>query len=294
MFTGSLVALVTPFAPDDTLDRAALSALIDWHVEAGTAGLVIAGTTGESPTLTSDEHAELIAASVEQAAGRIPIVAGTGSNSTAQTIALSQRCEAAGVDGFLLVAPYYNKPTQEGLYQHFSAIADATSKPVILYNVPGRTCSDIEPETVGRLSAHPRIVGIKDATGDLDRLAANLAAAPAPFLHLSGDDLTAREFLLRGGDGVISVTANIAPREMSELCRACRDGDAESAGRIDAGLEPLNHQMFVESNPIPVKWALHIMKKIGPGIRLPLTFLSAKYRQPLVENLIKAGIANDE
>ncbi|MEM7279553.1 MAG: 4-hydroxy-tetrahydrodipicolinate synthase [Pseudomonadota bacterium] len=293
MFAGSIVALATPFGPDDTVDQAALAALIDFHVDNGTAALVIAGTTGESATLATDEHVQLVERSVMLADGRIPIIAGTGSNSTAQTIALSLDCQRVGVDGFLLVAPYYNKPGQEGMYLHFSAIADAVDKPVILYNVPGRTCSDLLPETVGRLSQHERIVGIKDATGDLQRLKENQAAAVADFVHLSGDDFTALEFLKLGGHGFISVTANIAPQQSADLCDAVATGDFERAGKIDAELQKLHEQMFVESNPIPVKWALARMGLLSEAIRLPLTPLAVQNRKALESTLLEAKLVEN-
>ncbi len=290
MFTGSIVALATPFGPDDKVDYSALERLIDFHVSEGTDGLVIAGTTGESATLSKPEHVELVARSVSYVKGRVPVIAGTGSNSTAQTIDLSRDCERAGVDGFLLVAPYYNKPTQEGLYRHFSAIADSVGKPIILYNVPGRTCSDIAPETVGRLAAHERIIGIKDATGELSRLAENITAAPESFLHLSGDDFTALDFLKQGGHGVISVTANIAPKLMAQLCSHVAAGRFDEAERVDALLQPLNEVMFVESNPIPVKWALMRMGLISSGIRLPLTELSVAYTDRVERALCEANL----
>lgn len=288
MFSGSIVALATPFGPDGSVDQIALGKLVEFHVANGTAGLVIAGTTGESATLEKAEHADLIALAVELAGGRFPIIAGTGSNSTAQSVALTEACEKLGADGFLLVAPYYNKPTQEGLYLHFKAIADATYKPIILYNVPGRTCSDIAPATVGRLAAHERIVAIKDATGDMERLAENRAATPETFGHLSGDDFTALDFLLGGGSGVISVTANIAPRLMADLCAYAKAGDVDHARAVDARLQPLNQAMFVESNPIPVKYALNRMNMMSEQIRLPLTRLAEQYHEP-VDNALRGA-----
>lgn len=293
MFTGSIVALATPFGPDDQIDQVALAALIDFHVDNGTASLVIAGTTGESATLAKDEHVRLVELSVKLADRRIPIIAGTGSNSTSQTIALSLECQRVGADGFLLVAPYYNKPGQEGMFLHFSAIADAVDKPVLLYNVPGRTCSDVLPETVGRLSRHERIIGIKDATGDLQRLKENQAAAVDDFLHLSGDDFTALEFLQLGGHGFISVTANIAPKQSAQLCVAVAAGDAERARQIDSELQVLHEQMFVESNPIPVKWALAKMGLMSEAIRLPLTPLAIEYRKALESTLLEAKLVEN-
>ena len=280
MFKGSIVALVSPFGTDGGLDEAALSNLIDWHVAAGTSALVVAGTTGESATLDKDEHVDVIARSVRLAAGRIPVIAGTGSNSTAQTVTLSRAVDALDVAGFLLVAPYYNKPPQQGLYEHFVAVADAVTKPVLLYNVPGRTASDILPETVAMLARHPRIVGIKDATGDIDRLHATRAVVDADdFVYLSGDDFTTLDFIRSGGHGCISVTANIAPQLCAELCAAALAGDDATANAIDARLQPLHSAMFVESNPIPVKWALAEMGRAPGRIRLPLTELAESERR---------------
>lgn len=277
MFSGSLVALTTPFKNGGEVDYVTFKRIIDRHASAGTDGVVVGGTTGESATLTRAEHAELIARSIDMIGGRMQLIAGTGSNSTAQSIDLSQATDIDGVDGFLLVAPYYNKPPQRGLIAHFTAIADAVSKPVMLYNVPGRTVSDILPETVAVLAEHPRIVALKDATGDLDRLAAQQAVCPNDFLYFSGDDFTGCEFMLRGGHGVVSVTANVAPALMAEMCRFAIKGDTKKARLIDARLASLNEAMFVESNPIPVKWALQALG-IGDGsIRLPLTTLDDVY-----------------
>ena len=282
MYNGSLVALVTPMGVDGQIDYECLRQLVDWHVAQGTAALVIAGTTGESATLDKKEHVELIRAAVEFAAGRLPIVAGTGSNSTQQTIELSQTVGRLPIDAFLMVTPYYNKPTQEGLYQHFCVIADAVDQPVMLYNVPGRTAVDMLPETVARLSEHPRIFAIKEATGDLDRVARIIELCQPGFGLYSGDDATAREFMLRGGHGVVSVTSNVAPARMAAMCEAALAGNAEVAAQIDAGLADLHRDLFVEANPIPVKWALERMGRIPAGIRLPLTRLSAA-QQPIVE-----------
>lgn len=282
MFSGSLVALVTPMRPDGTVDFACLKKLVDWHVEQGTDALVIAGTTGESATLARDEHVEVIRVAVEQAAGRIPVIAGTGSNSTTQTIDLSKAVGALPIAGYLLVVPYYNKPTQEGLVRHFTAIADAVDKPVMLYNVPGRTVADMKPATVARLASHPRIFGIKEATGDLDRVQAIAELCGPAFRLYSGDDATAREFMLLGGHGVVTVTGNVAPQTMAAMCRAALAGDAALAGELDSQLADLHRDLFIESNPIPVKWALLRMGLIGPGIRLPLTPLSPE-AQPKVE-----------
>ncbi|HEX6993541.1 MAG TPA: 4-hydroxy-tetrahydrodipicolinate synthase [Gammaproteobacteria bacterium] len=291
MFAGSMTALVTPMDRDGALDYAALAALVEFHVEAGTDALVVAGTTGESPTLDRDEHIELLEKSCELADGRIPIVAGTGSNSTAQTLKLSRAVDRLPLAGLMIVTPYYNKPTQEGMVRHFSAIADAVSHPLILYNVPGRTGVDLKPETVARLSAHPNIAGVKEATGELARVERLRDACGPDFALLSGDDATAAEFMLRGGHGVISVTANVAPRQMKALCDAARAGDRARAEQLDALLRALHRDLFVESNPIPVKWALEQMGLIGPGIRLPLTRLSEPCHGVVRAALAAAGIA---
>ncbi len=263
---------------------------MDWHAEAGTAALVIAGTTGESATLDKSEHAEVIVTAVDLAAGRLPIIAGTGSNSTRQTIELSQEVGQSGIAGYLMVTPYYNKPTQHGLYEHFRTIADAVDRPIMLYNVPGRTAVDMLPDTVARLSEHPRIFGIKEATGDVARVASIAELSEPGFRLYSGDDPTAREFMLAGGHGVVSVTANVAPEVMAKMCAAAVVGDAEEAAAIDAPLADLHRDLFCESNPIPVKWALERMGRIPGGIRLPLTRLSAE-QEPVVEAALrKAGL----
>lgn len=290
MFKGSLVALVTPMHDDGKVDESALASLIDWHVESGTGALVIAGTTGESATLETQEHVALLASAVELAAGRIPIIAGTGSNSTRQTLSLTSKAAELGVDACLLVVPYYNKPGQEGLFQHYRAIAEAVKIPLILYNVPGRTVADLLPATVERLRAFANIIGIKEATGDLSRLHEIRKRCGDDFLLYSGDDATAREFMLQGGDGVISVTANVAPAKMAALCEAALAGDAEKALEIDKRLEGLHAGLFVEANPIPVKWALHAMERIPAGIRLPLTWLADEHRAPVIKALAQAGI----
>ena len=271
------------------VDYPAVDRLIDWHAESGTAALVVAGTTGESATLTHDEHAELIRYVARQAGGRIPVVAGTGSNSTAQTIALSQAVAGADIVAYLVVTPYYNKPTQDGMFRHFTAIADAVEQPLILYNVPVRTAVDLLPETVGRLAEHPRIGALKEATGEVERVGRLKALCGEGFSLYSGDDATARDFMLAGGDGVISVTANVAPGAMADMCRAALAGDSARAAERDAPLAALHDALFLESNPIPVKWALNRMNRIGAGIRLPLTRLSAPHRAPLQDALEKAG-----
>ena len=290
MLTGSLVALVTPMTATGELDLDALRRLIDWHVAEGSDALVIVGTTGESPTVSFEEHCLLIRTAVEHAAGRIAIVAGTGANSTAEAIELTRCAKAAGAVAGLSVAPYYNKPTQEGLYRHFRAIAEAVDLPMILYNVPGRTASDIANDTVLRLAQVPGVIGIKDATGNLERGADLIRRAPAGFTIYSGDDATALALMLLGGHGVISVTANVAPGLMHAMCQAALAGDLARAREIHYRLLPLHQKLFVEANPIPVKWALARMGRIGPGIRLPLTSLS-EAQQPVVLNaLAEAGI----
>ena len=278
---GSLVAIVTPMFEDGRLDIPALNALIEFHIAQGSDGIVIVGTTGESPTVDFDEHCLLIKTAVEQVRGRVIVIAGTGANSTKEAIALTQKAKELGVDACLLVAPYYNKPTQEGLYQHFNAIADAVAVPQILYNVPGRTGCDISNDTVLRLAQHPNIVGIKDATGGIERGTDLLLRAPQDFAVLSGDDATAMSLMLLGGKGVISVTANVAPKLMHDMCVAAMAGDAVKARGINAKLFGLHQKLFVEANPIPVKWVLQEMGLIKAGIRLPMVPLSAAYHDAL-------------
>lgn len=290
MLSGSMVALVTPMESDGAINYADLGRLIDFHVTAGTEALIIAGTTGESATLDHDEHVELIGRACELAEERIRIIAGTGSNSTAQTLALSKTVDALPVAAFLLVTPYYNKPTQEGMYRHFCTIAGAVGAPVILYNVPGRTGIDLRPETVVRLAQQANIAGIKEATAELERVEILRRGCGEDFSLLSGEDATSREFMLRGGNGVISVTANVAPAAMRRLCDAAVAGDRDGAERIDATLQPLHAALFLESNPIPVKWAVQQMGLIGPGIRLPLTPLSPQYHDRLRDAMNAAGV----
>jgi 4-hydroxy-tetrahydrodipicolinate synthase len=293
MISGSLVAIVTPMSADGNVDFAVLGKLIEWHIAAGTDGLVVAGTTGESATLTKPEHVAVIEAAVHCAAGRIPVIAGTGSNSTAQTIELSCTVDELGVDGYLVVTPYYNKPPQAGLVRHFTAIADAVTKPVMLYNVPGRTGVDMLPATVAELAGHARIFGIKEATGDVSRVAELRQLCGDEFALYSGDDATAREFILAGGQGVVSVTANVAPQTMAAMCKAALAGDAAIAAELDAPLGALHRDLFIESNPIPVKWALQRMGRIDAGIRLPLIGLSQS-SQPAVEAALShAGLLAD-
>lgn len=290
MIKGSLVAIVTPMHDDGTLDLEALRALIDFHVDHNTDGVVIVGTTGESPTVDFDEHCLLIKEAVDHAAGRVPVIAGTGANSTSEAIELSAYAKTAGADATLSVVPYYNKPTQEGLYRHFRAIAEAVEIPMILYNVPSRTICDMHNATALRLAEVPHIAGIKDATGDVGRAAELLAARPADFAVYGGDDAAALSLMLLGGDGVISVTANVAPGLMHEMCGAAIAGRAEAARAINSKLLGLHQFLFVEANPIPVKWALHEMGLIDAGIRLPLTPLSAGHHQVVREAMRRAEI----
>lgn len=281
MFQGSLVAIVTPMFEDGSLDIPALNALIDFHVDQGSDGIVIVGTTGESPTVDFEEHCLLIKTAVNQVNGRVPVIAGTGANSTSEAITLTIKAKELGADGCLLVAPYYNKPTQEGLYQHFKAIADAVDIPQILYNVPGRTGCDISNDTVIRLAEHKNIVGIKDATGGIERGTDLLLRAPKDFLVFSGDDATGMSLMMLGAKGVISVTANVAPKLMHEMCVAAIAGDAIIAREINAKVFALHQKLFVEANPIPVKWVLAQMGLIKTGIRLPMVALSAQYHDVL-------------
>ena len=291
MLSGSLVAIVTPMQPGGALDLAALARLIDFHVENGTAAIVIVGTTGESPTVDVDEHCRLIQAAIDRAAGRIPVVAGTGGNSTAEAIALTRFARSAGAHACLSVVPYYNKPTQEGLYRHFSTIAETVDLPLILYNVPSRTVADLSNDTILRLAAIPRIVGLKDATSELPRVVdlRNRLPAGREFALYSGNDDTALPFMLLGGDGVISVTANVAPKLVSQMCAAALAGDVPTARRINARLANLNARLFVEANPIPVKWALSEMRMIHNELRLPLTPLAERHHEDVRAALREAG-----
>lgn len=272
---GSLVAIVTPMSDEGALDLDALRRLVDWHIAEGTDGICIVGTTGESPTVSFDEHCLLIRTTVEQVAGRVPVIAGTGANSTAEAIELTECAKAAGAQGGLSVVPYYNRPTQEGIYQHYKKIAESVDLPLILYNVPGRTVADMSNDTTLRLAEVPGIVGIKDATGSMERAADLLRRAPKNFSLYTGDDASAMPFLLLGGHGVISVTANVAPKLMHEMCVAARDGNLARARELNNALLPLHSKLFVEANPIPVKWACAELGLIPSGLRLPLTPLSA-------------------
>ncbi|HET7307280.1 MAG TPA: 4-hydroxy-tetrahydrodipicolinate synthase [Gammaproteobacteria bacterium] len=289
MFQGSMVALVTPMTTSGEIDAAALERLIEFHIENGTDALVPAGTTGESPTLKTPEHAEYLRTVVRLVRGRVPVIAGTGSNSTDQTLNLTREAVKAGADACLLVVPYYNRPPQEGLYQHFRAIAEAVPAPMILYNVPSRTSCDLLPETVERLARISNIVGIKEATGDVSRVQDLRARCGDEFGLYSGDDSTAMEFVLAGGQGTISVTANVAPKLMHEMIAAARAGDRAQVEQLDGRLRPLHKALFVETNPIPVKWALTEMGLTSGGIRLPLVPLAGSYQPAVRAALEEAG-----
>ncbi len=292
MLSGSLVAIVTPMLADGALDLPSLKALIDWHVKEGTDGIVIVGTTGESPTVDVEEHCELIRAAVEYAGGRIPVVAGTGGNSTKEAIELTQYAKKVGAQYSLSVVPYYNKPMQEGLYRHFRAIAEACDLPMLLYNVPSRTIADLANDTALRLAEVPNIVGIKESTSNIERVTDLLRRKPKDFFVLSGDDITALSYVMLGAKGVISVTANVAPRAVHDLCAAALSGDFAKAIEVNNRLLALNKNLFLETNPIPVKWALHRMGRIAPGIRLPLTPLDARHHDTLADTLRGAGCLN--
>mgnify|MGYP003394421359 FL=1 len=288
--TGSLVAIVTPMTDDGRLDIARFKSLIDFHITEGTDGIVVVGTTGESPTVNFDEHKDLIRIAVDHAAGRIPIIAGTGANSTVEAIELSESAKKAGANASLSVVPYYNRPTQEGLYRHFRTIAEKVDIPMIVYNVPGRTVADLQNDTVLRLAQVPGIVGIKDATGNIERCTDLLRRAPREFTVYSGDDATCLALILMGGHGVISVTANVAPRLMHEMCVAGLAGDVVKAREINFKLLGLHTKLFVEANPIPVKWAVAQMGLIDGGIRLPLVPMSAQYQDVVREAMRQAGV----
>ncbi|AJQ94631.1 4-hydroxy-tetrahydrodipicolinate synthase [Gynuella sunshinyii] len=290
MFRGSMVALVTPMLEDGSVCWTSLENLIEFHIENGTTGIVAVGTTGESATLDVAEHTEVIKFTIERVRGRVAVIAGTGANATKEAIHLTHSAKELGADGCLLVTPYYNKPGQEGLFQHYTAVADAVSIPQILYNVPGRTACDIKAETVGRLSTHKNIVGIKEATGDIDRAKAILNLVDSGFDVLSGDDASSLEFMKAGGHGVISVTANVTPKAMSSFCQACAEGNWELAERLNEQMMPLHKKLFTESNPIPVKWAMEEMGLIPPGIRLPLTRLAENHQDIVRQALIQAGV----
>jgi len=291
MFKGSMVALVTPMRVDGSVDFDSLANLVEFHLQNRTAAIVSMGTTGESATLDLTEHCEVMSRTVEMVAGRIPVIAGTGANSTSEAIALTRCAQQGGADACLLVTPYYNKPTQEGLYLHHKKIAETVDIPQILYNVPGRTACDMQVETVIRLAEIPNIIGIKDATGDMSRLLKmQLQLTGSSFAMYSGDDETGTEFMLSGGHGVISVTANVAPAAMAAMCDAALAGNREQAEQLNRPLTGLHKKLFLESNPIPVKWVTHKMGLIPEGIRLPLTPLSGQYHAPLLAAMQQAGI----
>ncbi|WP_434513420.1 4-hydroxy-tetrahydrodipicolinate synthase [Dechloromonas sp. ARDL1] len=290
MITGSLVAIVTPMHEDGSLDLNAFRKLLDFHVQEGTDAVVVVGTTGESPTVNVEEHCELIKVAVEHIAGRIPVIAGTGGNSTAEAIELTEFAKKAGADMSLSVVPYYNRPTQEGMYRHFKAIAEAVELPILLYNVPGRTVADMSNDTILRLAQVPGIVGVKDATGNLDRACDLIARAPKEFGLYTGDDMTAVATIALGFHGDISVTANVAPRLMHEMCVAARNGDMTKAREIHFKLLGLHRDLFCEANPIPVKWAVHQLGLMPNGIRLPLTTLSEAAQPRVLAALRQAGL----
>jgi 4-hydroxy-tetrahydrodipicolinate synthase len=290
MITGSLVAIVTPMLEDGRLDLARFKDLIDWHIAQGTSAIVVVGTTGESPTVDFDEHKELIRLAVEHSAGRLPIIAGTGGNSTAEAIELSESAKKAGATASLSVVPYYNRPTQEGMYQHFRKIAETVELPMLLYNVPSRTVADLQNDTVLRLAQVPGIIGIKDATSNMERGADLIKRAPRNFAIYSGDDAAALPLIALGGHGVISVTANVAPRLMAEMCSAALVGDVRKAREINLRLLPLHQRLFIETSPAPVKWAMVQMGLIEPGLRLPMVPLSERSHEAVREALAEAGI----
>jgi 4-hydroxy-tetrahydrodipicolinate synthase len=287
---GSIVALITPMHDDGSVDYDTLRRLIDWHIAEGTDCIGVVGTTGESPTVTVDEHCEIIRVAVEQCAGRVPVMAGAGANSTAEAIELSRFAKKVGADCTLQVVPYYNKPTQEGIYQHFKAIAESVDIPQMLYNVPGRTVADMLPETALRIAELPGVIGIKEATGNLERAAWLIKQAPKGFGIYSGDDASAVAMMLLGGHGNVSVTANVAPKGMHELCKAAMAGDAKRAVELHMQLLPLHKHLFAEPNPIPVKWALARMGKAGGALRLPLTPLSASFHATVEAALHDSGV----
>jgi 4-hydroxy-tetrahydrodipicolinate synthase len=290
MFRGSLVALVTPMTESGDVDHVAFGRLLDWHAREGTDGIVVCGTTGESPTVSASEAAELLQIAVQRIGGRIPVIAGTGGNSTAEAVERTRAACELGVDGVLIVTPYYNRPPQEGLYRHFHMVADAASVPLLLYNVPSRTACDLLPATVERLASHPQIIGIKDATGSIERGIEILRRCGDDFLLLSGDDASCRELIAAGAQGVITVTGNVAPRLMREMVDMALAGDHDGARELDDRLAGLHTALFVESNPIPVKWALGRLGLIGTGIRLPLVALADMHRETVIAAMRRAGV----
>ncbi|HEY4367361.1 MAG TPA: 4-hydroxy-tetrahydrodipicolinate synthase [Steroidobacteraceae bacterium] len=291
MFSGSIVAIVTPMQADGAVDFGALDRLVQFHIDNGTDGIVAVGTTGESATLNVEEHIEVVRRIVVKAAKRLPVIAGTGANSTSEAIELTRKAKEVGVDGCLIVTPYYNKPTQEGLYRHYKAIAEAVAIPLVLYNVPGRTACDMQPATVARLATVPNIVGLKEASGSLERNRQLIALVGDKMVLLSGDDDIAVDSTLAGFRGVISVTANVAPRQMRQAIAAALDGNTDEARRLNEALIPLHRTLFLESNPIPAKWALARLGLIPEGIRLPLTPFSKQYQPQVLEAIQAAGIA---
>ena len=294
MFSGSMAAIVTPMTADGALDWPAWDRLLDFHVREGTDGIVVAGTTGESPVLSAAEVEELTHRAVARCRGKLKVIVGAGFNATDATVARTRTLSRLGVDAVMLVTPYYNKPPQEGLFKHFSAAADASAVPIILYNVPSRTAVDLLPSTVARLARHPRIVAIKEATASVSRAREIVSACPPEFVLLSGDDATAMDLMASGARGVISVTANVAPRRMHEACKAALAGDLVEARTIDAGLQPLHKDLFVEANPIPVKWAVARMGIIGNAIRLPLVELASAHHETVLRAMRAAGVTLED
>lgn len=294
MFKGCMVAIVTPMDDYGNIDKRAFQNLIEWHIDSGTNAIVVLGTTGESPTIEADEHYELIALAVKQSAGRIPIIAGAGTNSTKSTLKLSENAKRARADATLVVTPYYNKPPQNGLYEHYRFIAEKVDLPLILYNVPGRTSCDLLPETVERLAKIKNIIGIKEATGNIDRAKEILQRCGNNFGIYSGDDLTALALMLNGAHGVISVTANIAPAKMAQMTNAAISGKKAEAEKLNQELELLHTNLFLEANPIPSKWALHKLGRVQKGIRLPLVMLDSKYHQAVEQAMQQAGVMSHE
>ena len=293
MFRGSMVAIVTPMNEDGSIDFISLKKLIEFHIENQTDVIISVGTTGESATLDFDEHSQVIKKTIEFVNGRIPVIAGTGANSTSEAVELTKSAKNNGADGCLLVTPYYNKPTQEGLYQHYKKIADLVDIPQILYNVPGRTSVDMQPETVLRLSTHKNIIGIKEASGSKDRSTTLMKLCSQNMKIFTGDDKTSMSDMADGFSGNISVTANVAPLEMHQMCQSALEGDIENASKLNLKLDVLHDLLFCESNPIPVKWCLHKMGLIKKGIRLPLTWMDEKFDRPLTEALIKSGVIDE-
>lgn len=294
MFSGSLVAIVTPMTAEGSVDWPAWDRLLDFHLQQGSDGIVVAGTTGESPALNPAEIGELTRRAVKRCKGSLSVVVGTGTNSTLDTVTRTRELSSLGVDGVMVVTPYYNRPPQEGLYRHFTAAADASAAPVILYNVPGRSAVDLLPATVARLARQPRIVALKEAVGDVARARELLAVCPPGFGLLSGDDASALDFMALGARGVISVSANVAPRRMHDLCAAARDGQWGRAREIDAALQPLHRDLFVEASPIPVKWAVARMGLMGNAIRLPLVELSSAHHETVLRAMRAAGVTFED